>query len=70
MNLKLTLNLDRLFKVDHMVADPNPYKLFPKTATFSLAKKISALALHTGSLDPGFALLVKSQKFDRKIDFF
>ena len=25
MNLKLTLNFDRLlFKVDHMVADPNP----------------------------------------------
>ena len=24
MNLNLTLNFDRLFKVDHMVADPNP----------------------------------------------
>jgi hypothetical protein len=39
MNLKLTLNFDRLFKVDHMVADPNPRQLPPKKRLILLFQK-------------------------------
>jgi hypothetical protein len=53
-----------------MVADPNPLKRFPKKRLIFTCRKISALALHTGSLELCFAPLVKSQKFDFKINFF
>jgi hypothetical protein len=33
-------------------------------------QKISLLALHTASPEPGWGLTVKSRKIDRKIDFF
>ena len=65
----MTLNFDRLFDVDQMVADPNSKNGLLKKLNFHLPN-ISALALYTESLELGPAPPVKSRKFDQKIDFF
>jgi hypothetical protein len=70
MTLKLTLNIERLFEIDHMVADPNPRKWLTKKRLIFLCQKIIALALHTESLELGSAPPVKYRKFERKIDFW
>ena len=53
-----------------MVADPQAKKLVTEKRLIFTGQKISFLALHTASPEPGWGLPVKSQKIDRKIVFF
>jgi hypothetical protein len=52
-----------------LVADPQAKIGNRKTLNFHWPK-ISFLALHTASPDTGWGLPLKSQKIDRKINFF
>jgi hypothetical protein len=52
-----------------LVADPQTKKLVTEKRLISTCQKISFLALHTASSDPGWGLPVKCQKINRKINF-
>jgi hypothetical protein len=69
MNLKLTLNFDELFKVKYWSPTLKQEMGISKTLNFHWPK-ISLLALHTTSPEPGWGLPVKYRKIDRKINFF
>jgi hypothetical protein len=53
-----------------LVADPQSKKWSTEKRLIFTGQKISFLALHTASPEPGWGLPVKSRKIDRKIDFF
>jgi hypothetical protein len=53
-----------------LVADPQSKKQLTEKRLIFTGQKISLLALHTASPEPGWGLPVKSRKIDRKIVFF
>jgi hypothetical protein len=69
MNSRLTLNFDRSLEVKYWSPTLIKKRLTEKRLIFT-GQKISLLALHTASPEPGCGLPVKSQKIDQKIHFF
>jgi hypothetical protein len=53
-----------------LVANPQAKKWVTEKRLIFTGQKISLLALHTTSPEPGWGLPVKSRKIDRKIFFF
>jgi hypothetical protein len=53
-----------------LVADPQAKKQVTEKRLIFTCQKISLLAFHTASPEPGWGLPVKSRKIDRKINFF
>jgi hypothetical protein len=69
MNLKSTLNFDGLFEVKYWSPTLKQKKRVTEKRFILTSQKISLLALHTASLEPGWGLPVKSQKIDQKSIF-
>jgi hypothetical protein len=53
-----------------LVADPQVKKRVTEKRLIFPGQKISLLALHTASPDPGWGLPVKSRKINREINLF
>jgi hypothetical protein len=68
--LGIDLELLRVIWGQILVADPQTKKRVTEKRLIFTGQKISLLALHTASPDPGWGLPVKIRKIDRKINFF